>query len=62
MEIKFKKQLKTIIYVDSDYYVISREYHYEPSDLYGNKYYFKLREKNNTGTYFDFKEEIPEYL
>ena len=59
---KVQEAVKDNDYVDSDYYVISREYQYEPSDIYSNKYYFKLKEKNNTGTYFDFKEEIPEYL
>ena len=59
---KVQEAVKDNNLVDSDYYIISREYPYEPTDLYGNKYYFKLKEKNNTGTYFDFKEEIPEYL
>jgi hypothetical protein len=59
---KVQEAIKDNNLVDSDYYIISREYPYEPTDLYGNKYYFKLKEKNNTGTYFDFKEEIPEYL
>lgn len=59
---KIQEAVKDNYLIDSEYYVISREYQYEPTDLYGNKYYFKLREKNNTGTYFDFKQEIPEYL
>jgi hypothetical protein len=59
---KIKEVLKDNSLVDSDYYVISREYDCNNKGLYGNKYYFKIREKNNTGTYFDFKNEMPEYL
>jgi hypothetical protein len=59
---KIKEVLKENNLVDTEYYVISRGYEYDTEALYGNKYYFKIREKHNTGTYFDFKNEIPEYL